>query len=192
VDGRECDRDGCVLASSSSPPESWSSTDLERTALAQDPLTEVHCLDCELADHVVRLRQAVEVSSSTIYSCIGSARSSRLHPIGPSFGLQRRAPAMRVLRTRGAGPRPTVLQAPVEDALAVRADRPDTRVRYHAVESGPGHPRSAVIRVIRRGPGCVHGSMSGGRCRGSGGVLLRVGEGESPAPVIPPSLVSRL
>ncbi len=63
--------------------------DVERKALARDLLAEVRRLDRELADHGVRIREAVAASGTTLTELHGVGRTDRRPPATAGAGVGR-------------------------------------------------------------------------------------------------------
>jgi transposase len=78
--------------------------DFERKALARDLLTEVRRLDRELTDHVVRLRQAVEASGSTVTQLYGVGPIVAAYILGYSGDVNRFPSAGHYARYNATAP----------------------------------------------------------------------------------------
>jgi transposase len=140
--------------------------DVERKALARDLLAEVHRLDRELAEHLVRLRQAVEASGSTITQLYGVGPIVAAYLLGYSGDVNRFPSAGHYARYNATAPIEASSGPVVRHRLnrrgnrqlnhalhmiAVTQVRNDTPGRaYYLRKQAQGHSRKEALRALKR------------------------------------------
>jgi transposase len=140
--------------------------DVERKALARDLLAEVRRLDRELAEHVTRLRHAVEASGSTITQLCGVGPIVAAYILGYSGNIARFPSAGHYARYNATAPIEASSGPIVRHRLNPRGNRQlnhaihmiaVTQVRndtpgrgYYLRKQAEGHSRKEAMRSLKR------------------------------------------